>query len=115
MHTHMRHDNELLRWYLPSTFVVMMLVWQSTPAGHASAYSAVAFVAGALEGMGYVLLEALARAERLDILPAIPDAVARWLIPLMIVTMVLVSLINALHQEKMTRIEQTVNSDRMRR
>jgi hypothetical protein len=115
IHTHMRHDNELLRWFLPSTFVVMMLSWQATPAGQTSLRGAVEGVAGLLEGMGNFLLEAMVRAEGLDVLPAIPDAVGRWLIPMLIVTMIVVSLVNALHHEKLARLEQTVNSDRARR
>jgi hypothetical protein len=114
-HTHMRHDHELLRWFIPSTFVAMMVSWQATPAGQTSLRSAVEAVAHVLERMGHVLLEAFVRAESLDVLPAIPDAVGRWLIPTLIMTMIVVSLVNALHHEKLARLEQTVNSDRLRR
>jgi hypothetical protein len=112
--THMRHDSEQLKWFLPSTFVVMMLGWQSTPAGNAAMTKVIAFVARVLEGLGHAAAAVFAKADSVNILPRMSNSVSQWLVPMLVATMILISLINALYQQKINGVEQVVEIDQRR-
>ncbi len=105
----MRHDHEDLKWLVPSIFVVMMLGWQTTDPGRAALTQAINGLSLVLQEVETAALFVLANVHRIDVIPDLSTALARWLVPLLIGGMILVSTLNAVRHQALAKSDRQNN------
>jgi hypothetical protein len=105
----MRHDQEDLKWLIPSIFVVMMLGWQATEPGRAATSQAIHGLTSVFEGSEALLAYVVEHAYKIDVIPQIPSVIAQWLVPLLIGSMIVVSTINALRHQALAKPDRPNN------
>jgi hypothetical protein len=103
----MRTDTPDLKWLIPSVLLLSVLGWQFSAGNQAGLNVAASGLASVFESLDGVGRSAWENVHRLDVLPALSDGLAVWLVPVMLGVMLLVGVLNAIRQNEFTRSERT--------